>query len=140
MIDLILLWILKLFPIVQMPNSASWQKCCLSKRLTWKVSYLSFSSILFLTSLILRKPNISSFLFFNEHLFWWSIKPQFLLPIVICSQCSFCNLWLKFGFRLMSYHSSYESYHTHTWYLSFFLHGQNFWRIKFTPKNANLSR
>ena len=22
----------------------------------------------------------------------------------------------------------------HTWYLSFFLHGQNFWRIKFTPK------
>ena len=21
----------------------------------------------------------------------------------------------------------------HTWYLSFFLHGQNFWRIKFTP-------
>ena len=25
----------------------------------------------------------------------------------------------------------------HTIYLSFFLHGQNFWRIKFTPKNAN---
>ena len=22
---------------------------------------------------------------------------------------------------------------SHTWYLSFFLHGQNFWRIKFTP-------
>ena len=28
----------------------------------------------------------------------------------------------------------------HTWYLSFFLHRQNFWRIKFTPKNANFSR
>ena len=28
----------------------------------------------------------------------------------------------------------------HTSYLSFFLHGQNFWRIKFTPKNANFSR
>ena len=28
----------------------------------------------------------------------------------------------------------------HTWYLSFFLHEQNFWRIKFTPKNANFSR
>ena len=28
----------------------------------------------------------------------------------------------------------------HTWYLSFFLHGQNFWRKKFTPKNANFSR
>ena len=27
-----------------------------------------------------------------------------------------------------------------TSYLSFFLHGQNFWRIKFTPKNANFSR
>ena len=26
--------------------------------------------------------------------------------------------------------------HQHTWYLSFFLHWQNFWRIKFTPKNA----
>ena len=25
----------------------------------------------------------------------------------------------------------------HTWYMSFFLHEQNFWRIKFTPKNAN---
>ena len=25
----------------------------------------------------------------------------------------------------------------HTLYLSFFLHGQNFWRKKFTPKNAN---
>ena len=29
---------------------------------------------------------------------------------------------------------------THTWYLSFFLHCQNFWRIKFTPKNATFSR
>ena len=28
----------------------------------------------------------------------------------------------------------------HTWYLSFFLHWQNFWKIKFTPKNANFSR
>ena len=28
----------------------------------------------------------------------------------------------------------------HTSYLSFFLHEQNFWRIKFTPKNANFSR
>ena len=28
----------------------------------------------------------------------------------------------------------------HTWYLSFFLHERNFWRIKFTPKNANSSR
>ena len=28
----------------------------------------------------------------------------------------------------------------HTWYLSFFLHEQNFWRIKFTPKSANFSR
>ena len=28
----------------------------------------------------------------------------------------------------------------HTWYLSFFLHEQNFWRIKFTLKNANFSR
>ena len=25
---------------------------------------------------------------------------------------------------------------SHTWYLSFFLHGQNFWRIKFTPKKC----
>ena len=28
----------------------------------------------------------------------------------------------------------------HTSYLSFFLHWQNFWKIKFTPKNANFSR
>ena len=28
----------------------------------------------------------------------------------------------------------------HTLYLSSFLNGQNFWRIKFTPKNANFSR
>ena len=27
----------------------------------------------------------------------------------------------------------------HTWYLSFFLHWQNFWRIKFTPKNAYIT-
>ena len=33
-----------------------------------------------------------------------------------------------------------EIYFDHTWYLSFFLHEQNFWRIKFTPKNANFSR
>ena len=26
------------------------------------------------------------------------------------------------------------SSHSHTWYLSFFLHQQNVWRIKFTPK------
>ena len=30
--------------------------------------------------------------------------------------------------------------HSHTSYLSFFLHWQNFWKIKFTPKNANFSR
>ena len=30
----------------------------------------------------------------------------------------------------------YSNVH-HTWYLSFSLHGQNFWMIKFTPKNAN---
>ena len=29
---------------------------------------------------------------------------------------------------------------SHTSNLSFLLHGQNFWRIKFTPKNANFSR
>ena len=28
----------------------------------------------------------------------------------------------------------------HTSYLSFFLHRQNFWILKFTPKNANFSR
>ena len=28
----------------------------------------------------------------------------------------------------------------HTSYLSFFLHSQIFWKIKFTPKNANFSR
>ena len=28
----------------------------------------------------------------------------------------------------------------HTLYLSFFLHWQNFWKTKFTPKNANFSR
>ena len=29
---------------------------------------------------------------------------------------------------------------SHTFYLSFFLHRQNFWRINFTPKNATFSR
>ena len=29
---------------------------------------------------------------------------------------------------------------SHTSYLSFFLHSQFFWRIEFTPKNANFSR
>ena len=28
----------------------------------------------------------------------------------------------------------------HIWYLSFFLHWQTFWRLKFTPQNANFSR
>ena len=28
----------------------------------------------------------------------------------------------------------------HTWYLSFFLHEQNFWRIKFTPKKTRKLR
>ena len=30
--------------------------------------------------------------------------------------------------------------YSHTWYLSFFLHWQNFWKIKFTLKNANFLR
>ena len=33
-----------------------------------------------------------------------------------------------------------EGIAAHTSNLSFLLHGQNFWRIKFTPKNANFSR
>ena len=33
-----------------------------------------------------------------------------------------------------------NDYPRHTSNLSFLLHGQNFWRIKFTPKNANFSR
>ena len=35
---------------------------------------------------------------------------------------------------------TYTKHKAHTWYLSFFLHKQNLWRIKFTPKNANFSR
>ena len=34
----------------------------------------------------------------------------------------------------------YGAYLDHTSYLSFFLHGQNFWKMKFTPKNANFLR
>ena len=36
--------------------------------------------------------------------------------------------------RRLIYHST-----AHTSYLSFFLHRQNFWRIKFTPKNAQIT-
>ena len=33
-------------------------------------------------------------------------------------------------------YGDYGDYDDHTSYLSFFLHSQNFWRIKFTPKYA----
>ena len=45
--------------------------------------------------------------------------------------------WLVQGPRIiLQNHQTYRI----TWYLSFFLHWQNFWGIKFTPKNANFSR
>ena len=41
------------------------------------------------------------------------------------------------------YHKGLSIYYvirSHTLKLSFFLHWHNFWRVKFTPKNANFSR
>ena len=37
-------------------------------------------------------------------------------------------------------YGDYGDYDDHTSYLSFFLHSQNFWIIKFTPKEANFLR
>ena len=50
-------------------------------------------------------------------------------PTSPCTSCS--RAWLR---------PRKVSFFNHTWYLSFVLHGQNFWRIKFTLKNANFSR
>ena len=38
------------------------------------------------------------------------------------------------GWKTSSQIGMHLSFCHHTWYLSFFLHWQNFWRIKFTPK------
>ena len=46
--------------------------------------------------------------------------------------------WVKFYILCFSLYIT--SLQRHTWYLSFFLHGQNFSRIKFTPTNANFLR
>ena len=43
------------------------------------------------------------------------------------------SLWISWG-SMSSYNVTISC--NHTSYLSFFLHRQNFWRIKFTPKNA----
>ena len=43
-------------------------------------------------------------------------------------------------YKTESSHFCLHFQHVHTLYLSFFLHGQIFWQIKFTPKNANFSR
>ena len=45
--------------------------------------------------------------------------------------------WIDLSWRLIPWtYQQIQQWHscTHTWYLSFFLHKQNFWRIKFTPK------
>ena len=39
-------------------------------------------------------------------------------------------------FHICTTGSHFELPCPHTWYLSFFLHEQNFWRIKFTPKKT----
>ena len=48
----------------------------------------------------------------------------------LCYQWSLCEI-LKY---IYTHTLTWKYSHGHTWYLSFFLHGQNFWRIKFTPK------
>ena len=51
-----------------------------------------------------------------KNLNWWKANVPLVFP------GWHLNKW--------QFHSRIE----HTWYLSFFLHGQNFWRIEFTPK------
>ena len=54
---------------------------------------------------------------------------QILSRISSCLVFQYLELWgvLKIGIDRTNWH---------TWYLSLFLHGQNFWRIKFTPKKC----
>ena len=51
-----------------------------------------------------------------------------------------CECWASGDVDYFDDYGDYGDYDDHTSYLSFFLHSQNFWRIKFTPKNANFSR
>ena len=55
--------------------------------------------------------------------FWWG-RPMASQTVVGCFLSS------------TNWNSTLEVASFHNWYLSFFLHGQNFWRIKFTPKNS----
>ena len=51
---------------------------------------------------------------------------------VFCSKLP--NVWENAFLPQCRHQSTSFRCHVHTSYLSFFLHGQNFWKIKFTPK------
>ena len=55
------------------------------------------------------------------------------LYILVIWYYGFQCRWLPFVLSMSSLFDVVAAM-TYTWYLSFFLHWQNFWRIKFTPK------
>ena len=61
---------------------------------------------------------------------------QWYAPSAIINDVWYCMVLLAMAWYCMVLHGI-KWYCMHTLYLSFFLHSQNFWRIKFTPKNAN---
>ena len=66
-----------------------------------------------------------------KNYFWGDLPQQFMW------RCHLCLWWY---FLIDIFCDAFCVYFCHTLYLSFFLHGQNFWRIKFTLKRATFSR
>ena len=113
-------------------------------------SYLNWNWIFGWESVLGGKWWINSFLQSHKRMFGWenlrcfyNVFGVFRKNIDIFSECHFgCEIFCLYfnHFHSVIISHLYRYSWEHTWYLSYFLHGQKFWRIKFTPKNANFSR
>ena len=83
-----------------------------------------------LFAILLFLSGLCSFSSITSHYSWHS---KLFLSLYI----SIIHIIASSSFQAFYHHFTLLPY---LWYLSFFSHGQNFWRIKFTPKNANFSR
>ena len=121
-------------------NQRRWAVICLKHDNSMTgVAYLSYHSytlrVLFMTENVVRHSIV-------EHL------PQ-IAKLLCPTKCKSVVLqtnpmmfpvifWQQRSNPEMTWLDSHNSDgNNHTWYLSFLLHWQNFWRIKFTPKNVN---
>ena len=102
---------------------------CCSTILPWRVDLNSASSLTPVASWSVKRNQ-------SKFQFWYKL-PAYCMSFSFSAEFLILCNWQKYKSKCLKRDKKFSlrmSLYSHTSYLSFLLHKQNFWRIKFTPK------